>query len=272
MSKTVLYVHVWQKWRLLFRLLPWAVLFVVAKVGVHLLHWEVWTFDSLTGTLFAAATFILAFMLSGTLRDYQASLYMPIELANVVEAIADANQLAAAAHPDYDPISLTTALSCLTQNLLAWLEQQAAITPVEQSLEQLNIHFAHVLAFGDIPVISRIQGEQAKLRLLIRRIRLIRDTDFLRPAYALLEIFLIGAVITLLLVSSNRFEQNLVVSTLLFIAFAYLLRMIRDLDNPFQYSDDSFLDADLSALREVKAHLAKQQKTVNESSGQHSAN
>ena len=249
------------KWQLLFKLLPWALLFMGAKAGIHQLQWEAWTFDSLTGTLFASASFILAFMLSGTLRDYQISIYIPIELANAIETIADANQLAAKAHPDYDPLPLTTELAHLTQNLLHWLEQQAAIAPVEQSLEQLNLHFAHVLAFGDIPVISRIQGEQAKLHLLIRRIRLIRDTDFLRPAYALLEIFLIGAVITLLLVSSDRFEQTLVVSTLLFIAFAYLLRLIRDLDNPFQYSDNSFLDADLSALREVTAHLMNQQDT-----------
>lgn len=254
------------KWRLLLNLLPWALLFVGAKVGIHQLQWATWTFDSLTGTLFAAASFILAFMLSGTLRDYQASIYMPIELANAIETIADANQLATEAHPDYDPVPLRTELTHLTQNLLAWLEQQGAIAAVDTSLEQLNIHFAHVLVFGDIPVISRIQGEQAKLRLLVRRIRLIRDTDFLRPAYALLEIFLIGAVITLLLINGNRFEQNLVVSTLLFIAFAYLLRLIRDLDNPFQYSDNSFLDADLSALREVRAHLVNTQADASEQS------
>ena len=118
------------KWRLLFKLLPWALLFVGAKAGIHQLQWEAWTFDSLTGTLFAAASFILAFMLSGTLRDYQTSIYMPIELANAIETIADANQLAAEAHPDYDSLPLTTELIHLTQNLLTWLEQQGAIAPI----------------------------------------------------------------------------------------------------------------------------------------------
>ncbi|NEQ46179.1 MAG: hypothetical protein F6K00_22625 [Leptolyngbya sp. SIOISBB] len=144
------------KWRLLFKLLPWALLFMGAKVGIHQLQWEAWTFDSLTGTLFAAASFILAFMLSGTLRDYHASIYMPIELANAIETIADANQLATEAHPDYDPVPLSTELTNLTQHLLDWLEHQKAIAPIDTSLAQLNIHFANVLVFGDIPVISRI--------------------------------------------------------------------------------------------------------------------
>ena len=239
------------KWRLLFRILPWALLFAGVKTGLHQLHWDFWTFDSLTGTLFAAATFILAFMLSGTLRDYQASLYMPTELANAISTIADTNQLTARRHADYDPAPLTQALEHLVQQLLAWLEEQAAIALVDQALDQLNLHFADMLQFGDAPLISRLQSEQANLRLLIRRILIIRDTDFLQPAYVLLEIFLVSAVAILLLVSSDRFEQGLIVSTLLFIAFAYLLQLIRDLDNPFQYGENSALDADLSALRDV---------------------
>ena len=211
----------------------------------------------MTSTLFAAATFILAFMLSGTLRDYQASLYMPTELANAIAAIADTNQLTAHAHPSYDPAPLNQALVQLTQYLLAWLETQVAIGLVETALEQLNRHFADLLALGDAPLISHVQSEQAKLRLLIRRIRIIRDTDLLQPAYVLLELFLVSAVVTLSLVNTVRFEQGLIVSTLLFIAFAYLLRLIRDLDNPFQYGDHSVLDADLSALREVITQLTK---------------
>jgi hypothetical protein len=243
------------KWQLLLNITPWALLFIGGKIGLHWLHWDVWAFDSLTGTLFAAATFILAFMLSGTLRDYQASFYMPTELANAIEAIADANQLAANRHPDYDPVPLSDQLGALTQHLLAWLETQAAIAPVDTALDQLNAHFADILRFGDAPIISRVQGEQAKLRLLIRRIRIIRDTDFLQPAYVLLELFLVSATGTLLWVQSDRFEQGLIVSTLLFVAFAYLLQLIRDLDNPFQYGDSSVLDADVSALREVIGRL-----------------
>jgi hypothetical protein len=186
-----------------------------------------------------------------------------------VEAIADTNRLIAQAHPDYDPAPLSQALVQLTQHLLAWLETQAAIAPLEAALDQLSSHFAHILHVGDAPLINRVQGEQAKLRLLIHHIRIIRDTDFLQPAYVLLEIFLVTAVVTLLLVNNARFEQGLIISTLLFIAFAYLLQLIRDLDNPFDYGDNSVLDADVSALREVIIHLQPAQ--VSDIQGDHAA-
>jgi hypothetical protein len=74
----------------------------------------------------------------------------------------------------------------------------------------------------------------------------------LGPAYALLEIFLVGAIIALLLIRAERFSENLVVSCLLFTSFTYLLLLIRDLDNPFQYGGKSSVDVDLSLVKAVR--------------------
>ena len=54
-------------------MLPLTALFALAKLGVHTLDFEPWEFDSLTGSLFGASTFVLAFVLSGTLAAYSAS-------------------------------------------------------------------------------------------------------------------------------------------------------------------------------------------------------
>ena len=168
------------------------------------------------------------------------------------------NQLAAQTHADYDPQPLTVELTTLIQAILAWLQAGQSAAPIEAALEKLNSHFSHLLASGDVPVVSRAQGEQAKIRLLISRMRQIRDTDFLKPAYALLEIFLVGAGLTLILIKTTSFMQNLVVSALLFTAFAYLLQLIRDLDNPFQYEGRSNLDVDPTVLCELRDRFTAQ--------------
>jgi len=95
-----------------------------------------------------------------------------------------------------------------------------AIAPVDTALEQLNGHFAQISQVGDLALISPVQDEQARLCLLVRRIRIIRDTDFLQPAYVLLEIFLISIAGILWLVNRDRWIQGLVVSTLFLVAFA----------------------------------------------------
>ena len=247
------YSFSWKQGRLLLTLF----LFTLAKLAIHQFQWEVWTFDSLTGTLFAAASFIFAFMLSGTLRDYSLSAYVPLEIANAIDAIADTNQLVAEAHPDYSPVSLKAELLNIAQNTLAWLQAGQSVDAIEASLENLNLHFAEMLTSGDAPIISRVQGEQAKIRLLINRIRLVRDTDFLKPAYTLLGFFWVGVSVTLLLIKTAFFVQNLAISALIFATFTYLLQLIRDLDNPFDYEGQSTLDVDLSALHEVRDRFLK---------------
>ncbi|HSM82458.1 MAG TPA: hypothetical protein VLS96_12265 [Nodosilinea sp.] len=242
------------KWRILLTVLPLTTLYGLAKVGMHRLGWELWQFDSLTGALFGAATFVIAFVLNGTLNDFRASAEMPLQVANAIAAIEDSNQLVAKAESAYDPRPLTRDLAAVVQATLAWLQRGEAAAGAAIALHQLNHSLAALLPYG-APIVARAQTEQAKIRLLLTQIGASRDTDFVGPAYVLLELFLVGAVIALLLIGADSFSENLVVSCLLFTSFTYLLLLIRDLDNPFQYNGQSSVDADLSSLEEMRDRL-----------------
>ena len=104
-------------------------------------------------------------------------------------------------------------------------------------------------------MLNRMQGEQAKIRFLVKQMGLSRDTDFIGPAYVLLEVFLIGAIAALLLIGTDRFSETLVVSCLMFTSFTYLLLLIRDLDNPFEYNGKSSVDVDLGLLEVTRDRL-----------------
>jgi hypothetical protein len=240
------------KWRLLLTVLPLTLAFGLAKVAIHRLNWEFWAFDSLTGALFGAATFVIAFLLSGTLGDYNQSAGMPMQLVNSIETIYDSGLVTTKVYPAFDPQPLNAALGNLLGEILAWLKEHKPIAEVESAIDQLNTPFSTMLALGNAPTVNRMQAEQAKIRLLVHRMATIRDTDFLGPAYALLEIFLIGAVVALLLIGSDQFSENLMVSCFLFTSFTYLLLLIRDLDNPFEYSGKTSVDVDLTLLEKTR--------------------
>jgi hypothetical protein len=250
------------KWRLLLKVLPLTALFALVKVGMHYLGWEPWAFDSLTGALFGAATFVVAFVLSGTLGDYNASEDMTVQLVNAVETIQDTNLLSATINPDYDPQPLTAGLAQILQVTVEWLSQGKPLERVEAALAQLNLQLVELQRVAGFPAVNRVQGELAKMRIMITRMHLNRSTDFLGPAYALLEIFLVGAVIALLLIGADRFSENIVVSCFLFTSFSYLLLLIRDLDNPFQYDGKSCVDVDLSLLEATCNDLQKRSLTT----------
>ncbi|MFM7550063.1 MAG: hypothetical protein ACKO8I_14600 [Cyanobacteriota bacterium] len=245
------------KWRLFLTVLPFTLLFALAKVAMHRLGWELWAFDSLTGALFGAATFVIAFVLNGTLSEYHASEDMVLQAVNAVESMADLNSLSAASQPAYDGAPLRRQLAELLGATEGWLRNTLSLEQLEQHLDGLNLAFATLQASGEGSAANDCQAELARLRLLISRMHVNRSTSFLGPAYAMLEIFLVAAVVALLLIKADLFDEVLVVSCFLFTSFTYLLLLIRDLDNPFQYDGSSCVDADLAPLGASRERLLK---------------
>jgi len=243
------------KWRLFLKVLPLTALFALAKVGVHTLGFEPWEFDSLTGSLFGASTFVLAFVLSGTLTAYNASEDMVVQFMNAAESIEDINIYVARLQPSLETARLTSCLAELLGQLAQWLANQVDFEVIDASLADLNLILADLRLNSGDSVVDRGLPELARMRILVNRMASNRDSDFLGPAYAMLEIFLVGTVVALLLIGADRFSENIVVSCFLFTSFTYLLLLIRDLDNPFQYDGSSCVDVDLSVLNSCRQRL-----------------
>jgi uncharacterized membrane protein YhaH (DUF805 family) len=237
------------KWGILLKVLPWTGLFCIAKFSMHWLGWEPWIFDALTGSLFSAAIFVVALILSGTMGDYRICELMPAQIANSLETINDTNQTISIGNPDYQPQALQQALANISQSILDWLQADKEFTIIDTAIDRLNPILVPILALnGGTGIVNYIQIEQAKIRTFSRQMRSHHDTDFLGAAYVLLWLFLCGAIAALLLIDTERFSENLIVSAFMFTLFIYLLFLIEDLDNPFQYDGKSSVDVDLSPL------------------------
>ena len=75
--------------------------------------------------------------------------------------------------------------------------------------------------------------------------------------YILLWLFLSGSIFALLLIDSQKFSENLIISTFMFTLFIYLLFLIEDLDNPFQYDGRSSVDVNTVLLVDVYTKLGR---------------
>jgi hypothetical protein len=243
------------KWRIFALTLPLTILFGLAKWLFHRQGWELWTFNALTSSLFGAATFIIAFQLNGTLSDYRSSDSLLTQFCMSIESIQDSNLLTAKTYPDYDPQPLRQFLLSLTQDLRDALQTEQALQPLLVKVTDFHQLFAGAEKYASN--MSLMQTEQGKIRGIIMQIKGVRDSDFLQPAYAILELFTIASTIALLLIGSEEITESIVVSSLLFVVFLYLLLLIKDLDNPFQYGGFSSVDSSLSVLDESIDRLSK---------------
>ena len=245
------------KWRIFALTLPLTILFALAKLLFHQQGWELWTFNALTSSLFGAATFIIAFQLNGTLSDYRSSDSLLTQFCVSIESIQDSNLLTAKTHPDYDPQLLRQSLLSLTKDLQSVLQAEQEFQPLMAKVTDLHLLFAEVEKHS--PNMSLMQAEQGKIRGILMQIKGVRDSDFIQPAYAILELFTIASTFALLLIGSEEITESIVVSSLMFVVFLYLLLLIKDLDNPFQYGGFSSVDSSLRVLDESIDRLEKQE-------------
>ncbi|MDX1977987.1 MAG: hypothetical protein SFT94_09955 [Pseudanabaenaceae cyanobacterium bins.68] len=249
----------WHKWRVFLQVLPFGILFCLIKYFFHLQGWEPWQFDAFTGALFGTSTFVVSLVLNGTLAEYRSSEGIPILIVSCLEEIQDCNRLFASINQSYDPNRLQSSLSLVAQSILGWLKGKQSLEMVYSSLEDLNLSYRNLAEQGGAVWTNRLQVKLGNIRLLVQQIKVSRDTDYLAPAYVLLLIFLSGSITALLLISSESFSENLTVAAFIFISFIYLLVLIRDLDNPFQYDGSSTVDVDLSILESACDRFLHQQ-------------
>ena len=214
------------------------------------------------GLMLTGGIFLIGFMLAGTMADYKESEKLPGELATALETIEDTLVMAAAAKPELNLSALRgkllTASSAVLDHILGDKRGDrvfAALTEFRSVC--LELDRAGAGAFG-----NRVLGELHNVRKTVTRIGVISRTGFLATGYALLETMVV-AVVGLMMIArfKSRVVEFLLVAFVSLI-FIYMLRLIRDLDDPFEYTPGSKSAADVELfplvefIARVKARTA----------------
>ena len=244
------------KWRLMLTTLPVTLCFLLIKMGiVHGLGYEGLVKFSEISIVITGGIFLIGFMLAGTISDYKESEKIPAELACAIETLEDTLILAHAAKGGFDLQAVRKQLQELTATILNWFQRGETDDAVYQKINSIT-DIATILekaAIGNI--CARLTGEQHSLRKLFARVSVIKKTNFLATGYALLEVPTI-VIIGLLMIA--RFDNDVIsIVIVCFITqiFIYMIRLIRDVDQPFEYSPKGIVgaaDIDLFPLIEYQ--------------------
>ena len=226
------------KWRLLFKTLPWVLLIL----GLTYLRQYVLGIQSLVdfgdiGAVLTAAALIIGFMLAGVIGDYKESEKLPGELAATLETIDDAIVAGSRSGKTFDAREFRQRYCDITVVVADWFMNRGAVASCFRALNNMNDLIADLERTGMGAIfVARCLSEQHNLRKLVTRIDVIRRTTFIQTGYALLQMFVLATIVLLVLSNfKNSQVQFLVIGTLTLI-YLYLLHLIRDLDDPFEYA------------------------------------
>ena len=186
-----------------------------------------------TAPIVTVTALVIGFMLAGVMADHKEGEKLPAEIACGLQGIHDCIQAEVTHLSETDLLNLKQYHETLCQAVVNWLFNRES---AESSYTALR---AILAAHGTPPSfkINVIRNIDA-IRRSITRVDVIRRTDFIRTGYALLDVF-VTLTLTLLVFANFKHPvaQYAIIGSISLV-YVYILRLIRDLDNPFDYAHD----------------------------------
>ncbi len=223
--------------RLLIGALPWAAAVVVLKALAHALDVEVLNLSPLLAGAIAAEVFILGFLLTGTAGDFKEAERLPGEVAASLETMADECLIT------YEDLKLPEARTALQQlieisrSIRMWLMQDRGFDDVMSDIRALNGPFRVMAPAIQAGFTTRLKSEQASVRRTVIRMDTMRRTSYVAAGYLIAEVTAVLLVVVLVLTDMVDLAPTLCLIGLISYLLFYLVGLIRDLDNPFEYRD-----------------------------------
>jgi predicted membrane chloride channel (bestrophin family) len=223
--------------RLLIGALPWA-------VGVVLLKWiadatdlQPLNLSPLLAGAIAAEVFILGFLLAGTAGDFKEAERLPGEIAASLETMADECLIT------YEDLKLPEARTCLqllieiSGSIRMWLMSDRGFDDVMSDIRALNEPFRVMAPAIQAGFTTRLKSEQASVRKTVVRMDTMRRTSYVAAGYLIAEVTAVLLAVIMILTDLEDLAPTLCLVGLITYLLFYLVGLIRDLDNPFEYED-----------------------------------
>jgi hypothetical protein len=252
----------YKKYSLLLRAGAAVIVAAALKVAAHDLDWEVLSLNPLISGIVAANVFLMGFLLSGVLSDYKESERLPGDLAAILETLVDEALILHERTQNPIAMRFVARVLDLGQTIYAWFFNKAETPLVIDRVSNLNLYFAAFEPLMQANFIVRMKQEHNALRRAIIRIYTIRDTSFISSGYIIAEVTTGLLAIGLILAKIEPFYESLFVVSVIVFLLTFLIILIRDLDNPFGYYEES--SAEDVSLKPIEDFISRMKTVVDE--------
>ncbi|MCX6835625.1 MAG: hypothetical protein NTW07_10935, partial [candidate division Zixibacteria bacterium] len=139
----------------------------------------------------------------------------------------------------------------LAGSIHAWFYRKERTGILMNKINELNRFFLAFEPLMQANYIVRMKQQQDALRRIIIRIHTIRETSFISSGYLIAEVTSILLALGLVMAKIDPFYESLFVVGVIVFLLAFLILLIRDLDNPFGYYENgSTEDVSLKPLED----------------------
>ncbi len=228
-----------KKWHILIIITPILLAALTLKFAFHYLDLEIISLNALFVSMVAATTFLIGFLITGVLSDYKESEKIPGDLASSLEAIYDEAYILNMNKRSAVTEEFLDLYQGLLLSIRAWFYKKERTKNLMLKLSSMNGYFAQFEPLTQANFITRMKQEQTNVRRMINRVHTIRETSFIQSGYAVVEALALLLIIGLLMLKIEPFYESMFIMGLATFFILYMIFLIKDLDNPFDYRESA---------------------------------
>jgi len=250
--------QIWHKWSIAFKIMPLVILVAILKFLAYEYELEVMELNALFSSLVAGTIFLIGFLISGVLSDYKESEKLPSELSASMKSLFDDTYTIYKSKNSDNARQFIEFQKSFVNSLMDWFYKKERTKSILKKVSMMNDYFVELDKEGIQPnYIIKMKNEQNSIRKMILRIDTIRDTDFIGSAYAIVEAMGLLIAFGLIIIKIEPFYASLFFTLLVTFLISYMFLLIKDLDNPFDYSvnGESGTEISLKPIRDLEYEL-----------------
>lgn len=225
-----------KKWHLVIKMIPILLGIVVLKLLFHEFNLEFISLNALFTSLIASTTFLIGFLITGVISDYKESEKIPGDMAAGLESLYDEIYILDKNNGNGATKKFLVFYGEFLKSITDWFYRKEKTQSILLKLHDMDDHFAQLESMIQPNFLTRMKNEQGNIRKLVIRVDNIRDLSFVQSAYAIVEALAFFVILGLLILKVEPFYEALFFTTLVSFLMVYMILLIKDLDNPFDYS------------------------------------
>jgi hypothetical protein len=250
--------RIMQKWSIAIKILPLVLLVAVLKYLSHKLGFEIMELNALFTSLVAGTIFLIGFLISGVLSDYKESEKIPSDLSATLKTLFDDAYTIFKGKNSETARQFIEFQKSFIHSLMEWFYKRERTQSMLNKISQMNDFFIELDKEGvQANYIIKMKNEQNSLRKMILRIDTIRATNFIGTAYAIVEAMGFLTAFGLIIIKIEPFYASLFFTLLVTFLISYMVLLIKDIDNPFDYSvkGEGGTEVSLKPLHDLESEL-----------------
>jgi hypothetical protein len=251
-----------KNWSLLIKIIPILFVIFVLKLVFHYFGFEIVDLNALFTSIIAATTFLIGFLIAGVITDYKESEKIPGDMAASLETIFDEAYILDKNKSSKATKDFMVFYNDFLNSVIEWFYRKQRTRAIIGKLHQMNNYFAEFEGNMQAGFLSRMKNEQSNLRKMVIRVDNIRDMSFIQSGYIIVEILAFLVVAGLLLMKMTPFYESMFSTMTVSFLLIYMIDLIKDLDNPFDYSavGESGTEVSLKPLHDLITRINEDKK------------